>query len=462
MLTLKLINKLLKKPGFLNTGFFFNSKNMVEYDSYLKTCKNGYPQFYGVTLDPVTGIENKTEITFDEYISGYPEGNKRCPPAGTFVQNNNPRSNKNTVKILSDYDYYLKSCKNGYPQFYGVKIDPATGTETTFQITGSEYIAGIPDGNLECPPKGNYMQPSYKPKFNNLRKLQDYNLKLGLKQKLNKKGIEKLLRLTKKRDAILGYLRTKNIVPKDKNNLIQLATLLIAATPQAAAKMNRRDLDILLDPKNGNIEKFFDFGAVIQAGLDLANEIAEGVNQGNQAALANEQQAIMVKYDEYMATDFRDIQNQVTKYGPPAGLSWLVHLKTSSWSELKAYIKNLWEGRGQAIPESFKKYWKDQENLETVLKEQSGSAVYPMPNNCRPEAGTDIDGEFNYNCNTKVPVGQPINNTITGSGDTINPITGQTEGSGSKNIFGSLNMNTILLIVGGLAVGYFLFFKKKR
>ncbi len=55
----------------------------LEFSMYVKNCKSGYPRYFGVTIDPVTGAEIRTEINGEEYVAN--GGTLGCPPSGRLA-----------------------------------------------------------------------------------------------------------------------------------------------------------------------------------------------------------------------------------------------------------------------------------------------------------------------------------------------------------------------------------------
>lgn len=64
---------------------------IAENEMTMKNCAKGYPAYYAVILDPVTGIEiSRREISGTEYIDNGGVGGLNCPPSGNMVLNPKP------------------------------------------------------------------------------------------------------------------------------------------------------------------------------------------------------------------------------------------------------------------------------------------------------------------------------------------------------------------------------------
>lgn len=315
--------------------------------------------------------------------------------------------------MAQTYDSYKKTCKNGYPQYYGVTIDPVTGVETSTEMNGSDWIAsgqaaGYESLSLGCPSSGSIT--TYKPPRKHGAALVRYNRKKGTEYGLKKSGIDKGLALLPMITTMLAYLKARNVGVKDENNIFEVAAKYANAYPNSKMRVDSNGVKAFLSQNKNRLE-MFDVGAIFSGVGSIITEIVNAASEGNvNAFLSNWSQA----FDNYMRTDFAAIQETLEAtqenpgpwggWGPKGALDMLKQYKRTSWQDLRNTIEAYCQQHGKDIPDPVKRLWEAQDKLEDDLRElmdQQGTSGTQTPsgggggdlggnNTIRPQAGGDI------------------------------------------------------------------------
>lgn len=332
------------------------------------------------------------------------------------------------------YDHFEKTCKNGFPQYYGVTIDPVTGQEVKHEMNGSDWVAagqsqGYESMSLGCPHAGSFISiggkptivighiaPLPKPKSPASTKIiaAQQGKKMGVSDGL----ISKVQSLIPHRNTFQMEIRNMGGNVADPNNMYEILAEYgrvhqSLPTPSRAVKAT-----VSMVPKSG-----FDIGGIAGAFGDLVSGIADGVNNAN---VANYLSAFASQYAQYMNTDLGAInatRNATATnrgpwggYGPQGALDMLLQFKNTSWAGLKSDITNYVNShQGTSVPQSVKDYWQQQDTLEQSLRSEIANGSTGGLNN-----GTQ------YSNQVPSPGVRP-----NGSGPTSNGTTGGSSPSGA-------------------------------
>lgn len=290
------------------------------------------------------------------------------------------------------YDHFTKTCKNGYPQYYGVTVDPVTGVETKHELNGSDWVAagqaqGVESLSLGCPP--NYIgntsglgvkgvqrigpnvppqQPLSKGVTSALTK--KYGTRLGASPELIK-AVQKIIPM---RGFMLADIKNYNGSVSDPNNMFEVAAEYARIHPQHTSPPAGDRQVITAVPKSGA-------AGVVDAGLGIVGSIVNLISDSTNAANAqNFVNAFATQFKAYMDSDFADIRNTLNAtssnrgkwggWGPKGALDMLLQFKNTSWKDLKNTINDYCTTHNIPVPQSVKSLWDDQQTLENELRAQ--------------------------------------------------------------------------------------------
>lgn len=300
------------------------------------------------------------------------------------------------------YDSFKKTCKNGYPQYYGVTLDPVTGEEQLHEMNGSDWIAagqsqGYESLSLGCPSShlvmgpgntggtGGRPRPAVGPKvatqtygFNKPsvdwksgQRLINYTRGLASSLKLPSMTIEKAIGLLPMRSFYLMDIRNSGGHVADPNNIFEILAEYARLHPSLQSP-SQSERVAMMQPKSAPDM----IGAGLGIAGDLVNLIGGAVENGNtQAFLASFATAMQ----NYMNNDFGEIRATLNAtesnrgkwggWGPKGALDMLLQYKNTSWKNLKNDITSYCQSRGiNPVPSNITTWFDQQDALEAELR----------------------------------------------------------------------------------------------
>lgn len=314
------------------------------------------------------------------------------------------------------YDHFEKTCKNGYPQYYGVTIDPVTGAEVKHEMNGSDWVAagqaqGYESMALGCPHAGSFITiggvptviyrhngPIPKPRtpasLKNIVSIQ------GKRMGASKSVIEKVQSIVPYKNMMLMDIRNMGGHVADPNNVYEVVAEYGRLHPGMGTPTRDTRSYVTMVPKSGG-GGGFDIGGIFGAISDLVDGISSSVNNANAQAFVNH---FAQAFADYMTTDMGAIRATLNAtqqnpgpwggWGPRGALDMLIQYKNTSWAGLKHDITVFCDQHHMDIPPSVTALWQQQDMLEQELRNSiaSGGSGGLNPNtqyhNQVPNAGS--------------------------------------------------------------------------
>lgn len=304
-----------------------------ENECLKKTCKAGYPQYFAVVLDPVTGEEIASRaLTSSEYINEGGAGGISCPASGnrTLITPRKP---------------------------------PMIGTGYLAQIAKQGKQLGLDQKTIKL------AQDVIAP-------MRYYYITM-----LRNKGVH-VIDPNNLYEIISKYSKANPNITSPSNDLM-IAMFQPSKAQFKATYQVRTSGGAQYNPKSGEGAGggggSVDIGGLLGGIVGMIGSIAGSINSSNVDSTLS---TWVSNYANYMQTDFAAINSTLQSAGPSKALEHFYAYKNGSWKGLDNDVNTLCANNHKEVPGTILDLRIKQDQLETKLKGLvNGGAVIPSPPN---------------------------------------------------------------------------------